>query len=85
MMRPAPRATFALGNNVNQLLCSARSSPNKKKTSSSKTGQKTTVTYQLEVALLPFLERPVIWVLPRRQKLWPLTVETQGWLPRLAR
>jgi hypothetical protein len=42
-------------------------------------------TYQLEVAVLPFLARPVICVLPRRQKLWPLTVATQGWLPRLAK
>ena len=77
------------GNRNSQLLCSTRSSPNKKKETlnkqGSKTGRNTTVTYQLEVALLPFLESPVIWVLPRRQKLWPLTVETQGWLPRLAR
>jgi hypothetical protein len=42
-------------------------------------------THQLEVAVLPFLARPVICVLPRRQKLWPLTVATQGWLPRLAK
>jgi hypothetical protein len=94
MMRPAARATLALNTThlaisflvLLALLALPEQAHAIKAGRTYRTEEEKRETYQLEVARpLPPMVRPVICVLPRRQKLTPLMVETQAWLPRLAR